>query len=93
MGSGPVYRNSVEGPRGVAVVCLRAGATVTGSGGRMVPVKVVCAVGPLGCVAVMVVVPSARAVARPPGEVIVATTGLLLLHATAPVRSWLEPSL
>jgi hypothetical protein len=59
----------------------------------MVEVRVVLAVGPLGCVAVMVVVPSARAVARPPGRVIVATVTLLLVHVTAVVRVWVVPSL
>jgi hypothetical protein len=61
-------------------------------GGRTTTVKVVLAIGVPGYVAVMIVVPGVRAVARPPGEVMVATAGLLLVQVTAALRSLVVPS-
>ena len=57
-----------------------------------VTVNAVFTVIPAACVAVIVVSPTVRAVARPPGEAMVATPMLLLAQATLPVRSWVVPS-
>ncbi len=53
--------------------------------------RVAVAVKPSGCVAVMVVLPMARAVARTAAS-IVATRGSLLVQVTVVVRSWVVPS-
>jgi hypothetical protein len=88
-----MYRNSVAGASAAVTVVLTGGATVPGSGGSGVATRVVLAITPLGCVAVIVVVPSARAVARPLDGVMVATVGVLLVQVTAVVSDCLLPSL
>ncbi len=45
-GSGPMYRNSVAGASAVAALWLTGGATLIGSGGRIVAVSVVLAARP-----------------------------------------------
>jgi hypothetical protein len=75
-----------------APTCPTAGSMRSIVGAGRSTVKVPVAVPPCGWVAVITVAPTARAVARPPGDVIVATVGTLLVQVTAWVTSCVVPS-
>ena len=82
-----VVPSTIEGSAGVTAIDVRTAWTLR---------EVEPAMAVPGSVAVTVVVPTATLVARPsvPAALLtVATDGLVELHVTDAVRSWLEPSL
>jgi hypothetical protein len=87
----PVAWNWSEAPR-ASVGFKGAMAILARMGGVTVRVAVAETVVVFVIVAVMVVVPGLRPVARPPGEVIVATVSLLLVQVAVPVSSWVVAS-